>query len=75
MKHDGGQHENPALLAGLIRGADRVAFPVDCVSHDAALTVKRLCRQLGKPWVALRSSGLGSFLAALAAPPQEEAKP
>ncbi len=64
--HDGGRHDHPSLLPGLIGQADRVAFPVDCVSHDAALTVKRLCRQLGKPWVPLRSSGLGSFLAALA---------
>lgn len=66
--HDGGQHDHPSLLPGLIGQADRVAFPVDCVSHDAALTVKRLCRQLGKPWAPLRSSGLGSFLAMLTAP-------
>lgn len=66
--HDGGRHDHPSLLPGLISQADRVAFPVDCVSHDAALTVKRLCRQLGKPWLPLRSSGLGSFLAALAEP-------
>ena len=63
--HDGGRHDHPSLLAGLISQADRVAFPVDCVSHDAALTVKRLCRQLGKPWLPLRSSGLASFLAAV----------
>ena len=66
--HDGGRHDSPSLLPGLISQADRVAFPVDCVSHDAALTVKRLCRQLGKPWLPLRSSGLGSFLAALSEP-------
>ena len=65
MTHDGGRHDQPSLLAGLISQADRVVFPVDCVSHDAALTVKRLCRQLGKPWSPLRSSGLGSFLSAL----------
>jgi hypothetical protein len=53
------------LLPGLIGQADRVAFPVDCVSHDAALTVKRVCRQLGKPWLPLRSSGFASFLAAV----------
>lgn len=64
--HDGGRHDHPSLLPGLISQADRVAFPVDCVSHDAALTVKRLCRQLGKPWLPLRSAGLASFLAALA---------
>ena len=66
--HDGGQHDHPSLLPGLVSQADRVAFPVDCVSHDAALAVKRLCRQLGKPWLPLRSAGLGSFLAALARP-------
>lgn len=66
--HDGGRHDHPSLLPGLISQADRVAFPVDCVSHDAALAVKRLCRQLGKPWLPLRSAGLGSFLTALAEP-------
>ena len=68
LVHDGGQHDHPSLLPGLIGQADQVAFPMDCVSHDAALTVKRLCRQLGKPWAPLRSSGLGSFLAAFATP-------
>ena len=66
--HDGGRHDHPSLLPGLVSQADRVAFPVDCVSHDAALAVKRLCRQLGKPWLPLRSAGLGSFLAALTEP-------
>ena len=66
IAHDGGRHDQPSLLAGLISQADRVVFPVDCVSHEAALTVKRLCRQLGKPWSPLRSSGFGSFLSALA---------
>ena len=78
LVHDGGRHDHPSLLPGLIGQADRVAFPVDCVSHDAALTVKRLCRQLGKPWAPLRSSGLGSFLAAFAPPetrPTLEATP
>ena len=68
LVHDGGRHNHSSLLPGLISQADQVAFPVDCISHDAALTVKRLCRQLGKPWTPLRSSGLGSFLAAFAAP-------
>lgn len=65
--HDGGRHDHISLLPGLIGRADRVVFPVDCVSHDAALTTKRLCRQLGKPWSPLRSSGFASFLAAMAA--------
>jgi hypothetical protein len=67
LAHDGGREDHPSLLPGLISQADRVAFPVDCVSHDAALAVKRVCRQLGKVWVPLRSSGLASFLAAFAA--------
>ncbi|MBV9749869.1 MAG: DUF2325 domain-containing protein [Acetobacteraceae bacterium] len=64
--HDGGRHDQPSLLPGLIGRADHVVFPVDCVSHDAALSVKRVCRQLGKPWSPLRTGGVGSFLAALA---------
>ena len=64
--HDGGRHDQPSLLPGLIGRADHVVFPVDCVSHDAALTVKRVCRRLGKPWSPLRAGGVGSFLAALA---------
>ena len=75
IAHDGGRHDQPSLLAGLISQADRVVFPVDCVSHDAALTVKRLCRQLGKPWSPLRSSGLGSFLSALAGVADQKACP
>ncbi len=64
LTHDGGRHDNPSLLAGLVGQADRVLFPVDCVSHEAALAVKRLCRRLGKPFSPLRSAGLASFLAA-----------
>lgn len=65
LSHDGGRHDHPSLLPGLIGQADQVVFPVDCVSHDAALTVKRVCRQLGRRFVPLRSSGLASFLAAV----------
>ncbi len=74
LTHDGGRHDHPSLLPGLIGQADIVVFPVDCISHDAALTIKRLCRQQSRPWAPLRTSGLGSFLAALAEPPpnQEE---
>jgi hypothetical protein len=69
LHHDGGVEEQSGLLAGLASRADLVLFPVDCVSHEAALTVKRLCRQAGKPYVPLRTAGQGAFLAALAALP------
>lgn len=63
--HDGGPEEWAGLLPGLVGRADAVLFPVDCISHEAALAVKRLCRNGGKPFVPLRSAGLGCFLAAL----------
>jgi len=66
LHHDGGVEDRGGLLPGLVSRADLVMFPVDCVSHDAALLVKRLCRQGDKPFVPLRSAGLSSFLAALA---------
>jgi hypothetical protein len=65
LHHDGGIEHHPDLLAGLTSRADIVLFPVDCVSHDAALMVKRLCRRAGKRFIPLRSAGATSFLAAL----------
>jgi hypothetical protein len=63
--HDGGIEDRHRLLAGMVSRADVVMFPVDCVSHEAALAVKRLCGNAAKPFVPLRSSGVSSFLAAL----------
>ena len=65
LHHDGGIEHHPDLLAGLTSRADIVLFPVDCVSHDAALMVKRLCRQTNKRFIPLRSASASSFLAAL----------
>ena len=65
LHHDGGIEDRGGLLAGLVSRADLVMFPVDCVSHDAALMVKRLCRQGDKPFLPLRSGGMSSFVAAL----------
>lgn len=65
LHHDGGIEDRAGLLAGLISRADVACFPVDCISHDAAASVKRLCRQAGKPYLPLRSVGIGSLLAGL----------
>jgi hypothetical protein len=43
-------------------------FPVDCISHEAATTVKLLCRQVGKRYLPLRSASVTSLLAALRRP-------
>ncbi len=65
VHHDGGLEDRKGLLASAISKADWVLFPVDCVSHDAVLNLKRLCQQTGKPYRALRTAGIASFIAAL----------
>jgi Uncharacterized protein conserved in bacteria (DUF2325) len=65
LHHDGGVEERKGLLAGLVSRADTVFFPVDCISHEAARGLKRLCRQAAKPYFPLRSTSLASFIAAL----------
>jgi len=65
LHHDGGVENSLATLPGLISRADRAMFPVDCVSHSAAGTIKRLCRQMEKPYAPLRTASLTCLLAAL----------
>jgi Uncharacterized protein conserved in bacteria (DUF2325) len=68
LYHDGGVESHQTLLPGLTSRADLVLFPVDCISHDAALTVKSLCRQGGKRFIPLRSASVASLLTALQGP-------
>lgn len=70
LHHDGGLDESTSLLPSLIGRADVVAFPVDCISHNAMFTVKRLCKQAGKSFVPLPSGGLAGVLRLLKAWPQ-----
>jgi hypothetical protein len=65
LHHDGGIEQGSGLLPGLVARADRVAFPVDCISHLAVATIKRVCRQAGKPYVPLRTASLACLLAAM----------
>jgi hypothetical protein len=65
LHHDGGIEHGAALLPGLVSRADRVLFPIDCVSHDAVAMLKRLCRQTGKSYTPLRTASLACLLAAL----------
>jgi hypothetical protein len=62
LHHDGGQTQNIGLLAGFIRRADCVFFPVDCVSHQAMFAVKRHCALSQIPFIALHRSGSGSLM-------------
>jgi uncharacterized protein DUF2325 len=67
LHHDGGVEHNAAMIPGLVSRADMVVFPVDCISHEAAIAVKRSCRLMGKRYVPLRTSSLACLLTALAA--------
>jgi hypothetical protein len=67
LHHDGGLERNAALLPGLVSRADLAVFPVDCISHDAVASLKRVCRQLGKRYVPLRTSSLACLFSGLAA--------
>lgn len=65
LHHDGGIEERSGLHEAQLSRADVVLFPVDCVSHNAVATVKRVSRYAGKPYFALLSSGLTSLAAGL----------
>jgi hypothetical protein len=67
LHHDGGVEHNAAMIPGLVSRADVVVFPVDYISHEAAIAVKRSCRLMEKRYVPLRTSSLASLLTALAA--------
>lgn len=65
MHHDGGKEESKSRLPKMLVQADAVMCPVDCVSHDACLTVKKICKQYETPYVMMRSSGISSLIAGL----------
>jgi hypothetical protein len=67
LHHDGGLEQNVGLLPSLVSRADHVTFPVDCISHGAAATIKRLCCQAGRPYQPLRSASLACLLSLLPA--------
>jgi len=65
LHHDGGIEHSVALLPGLVGRADQVFFPVDCISHDAVTTIKKLCRQLERRYCPLRTASLAALVASL----------
>ncbi|HEY6254373.1 MAG TPA: DUF2325 domain-containing protein [Xanthobacteraceae bacterium] len=75
LHHDGGIEHSPTLLPGLVSRADIAVFPVDCVSHDAAAAVKRVCGQLGKRYLPLRTSSLTCLRSGLSAMQAAQAPP
>jgi hypothetical protein len=65
IHHDGGREEALARLPELLHASDAVICPTDCVSHLAYYQVKKHCKQLDKPCVLTRNSGVAGFAAAL----------
>ncbi|HRY15894.1 MAG TPA: DUF2325 domain-containing protein [Candidatus Competibacteraceae bacterium] len=59
--HDGGREDARAQLWDVVRQADAVFCPLDCVSHDAADRVKRFCERHTKPLVFLPRASLAAF--------------
>jgi hypothetical protein len=66
LHHDGGIEHSIGLIPGLVRRADRVFFPIDCISHDAVVTIKRHCRLAQTIYEPLRTASLACLLSALA---------
>lgn len=62
IHHDGGKEENMSRLPAILHRADVVFCPLDCVSHNASLFVKKMSMRHSKPFMFLKSSGLSSFL-------------
>jgi hypothetical protein len=72
LYHDGGSQESDSRLEELLNQVDAVFCPVDCVSHKASLRVKSTCKKRGKPFLMLRSSGLGALAGGLSKLSSEE---
>lgn len=67
LYHDGGLQESMARLGNLLKRADAVLFPVECISHAALAKVKQVCRRWDIPYVPLRHSGGDAVSSALSA--------
>lgn len=65
IHHDGGLEEALSRLPDMIKGADAVMCPTDCVSHNAYYQVKRQCKHSDKPCLLFKGAGLSGFALAL----------
>ena len=59
--HDGGIENNRLELCKCLYRADLVFCPVDCVSHNACLQVKKFCKRHSKRFIPLRSASIAAF--------------
>jgi hypothetical protein len=61
IHHDGGVNDGRSHLDSVMAQADVIFCPIDCISHDACLRIKRHCKRTDRMFVPLRSAGLSSF--------------
>lgn len=61
----GGSDDHLENLPELLKKADMIICPVDCVNHDAFLAVKYYCKYSGKPCVLLDRSEVNTFSAGI----------
>jgi hypothetical protein len=61
--HDGGVEDRKGLLAAALPRADMVIFPVDCIDHDSAATLKRVCTRHQVPYYPVRTASVATFVA------------
>jgi hypothetical protein len=65
LHHDGGVEDSLKRLPPLLAGADAVVCGAGNVSHGAYYLAKRFCKQLRKPCVLMKTSGVSAFMRAL----------
>ena len=58
----GNQKEDSKHLPVLLTHAYMVLCPIDCINHEAYFTVKKYCKESGKPCVLLQRSNFATFL-------------
>lgn len=61
LYHDGGMQQSNQLLNMMVKKADAVFCPIDCISHGAVGRIKSLTKTECKDCIFLRSPSLTSF--------------
>jgi hypothetical protein len=61
LYHDGGMQQSTHLLNMMVKKADAVFCPIDCISHGAVGRIKSLTKTECKDCIFLRSPSLTSF--------------
>ncbi|CCO08186.1 DUF2325 domain-containing protein [Desulforamulus hydrothermalis] len=62
---DGYMKGGERALINKIKRCDVVFCPIDCNSHNACLSVKKLCKKEGKPYKILSSSSISGIIQAV----------